>query len=125
MGEATTELFGRLGRRSHQPLLEKASGTLRFDLADGDRVERWHVSVKKGDVVVSRKNAAADCVVRTTADVFESIARGESNAMATVLRGAVAIEGNLDLLILFQRLFPGLPDTRDELPAAGYAGRRR
>jgi hypothetical protein len=125
MGDATTEFFDGLARRGHEPLLEKVSGTLRFDLADGERTERWHITVKKGDVTVSRKNAAAECVVRTGGPVFESIARGERNAIATMLRGAVTIEGSLDLLMLFQRLLPGPPDARGHLPAAGYARRLR
>jgi hypothetical protein len=38
MTDPTAEFFDELGRRGHEPLLEKATGTLRFDIADGKRV---------------------------------------------------------------------------------------
>jgi hypothetical protein len=37
MTDATTEFFHGLGARGHQPLLEKAAGTARFDLSNGKR----------------------------------------------------------------------------------------
>jgi hypothetical protein len=33
------EFFGGLAERGREPLLQHVSGTLRFDLADGERVE--------------------------------------------------------------------------------------
>jgi putative sterol carrier protein len=36
---------------------------------------------------------------------------GKVNAMAAVLRGEVSLEGDLGLVISFQRLFPGPPRT--------------
>jgi putative sterol carrier protein len=125
MANVTEMFFNEVARHSHEPLLEKMSGTVRFDLARGGRIERWHVSVKKGDVKVSRRNAAAESVVRMDAKLFERIVNGEENAMAAVLRGAVRIEGDLDLLMVFQRLFPGPPHAREQVPAAGYARRQR
>jgi putative sterol carrier protein len=35
------------------------------------------------------------------------MAAGKVNAFAAVLRGAIKIEGDPRLLVLFQRLFPG------------------
>ena len=35
MTDATTEFFQELAERGHEPALEKATGTLRFDLSDG------------------------------------------------------------------------------------------
>jgi putative sterol carrier protein len=107
MVDATAEFFERLSRRGHEPLLEKARGTLRIDLDSGERTERWFVSVDKGDIRVSHRNGKADSTLRARKDVFDGLARGEANAMAAVLRGAVAIDGNFELIVLFQRLFPG------------------
>ena len=45
------------------------------------------------------------------------------NAMAAVLRGAVAIEGKVVLLTALQRLFPGTSEAPAE-PPAGYARRQ-
>jgi putative sterol carrier protein len=110
MTDATTEFFQGLATRGHEPVLAKATGTLRFDLRDGGaRAERWLITIDKGDVAVSHKNAKADCVVRADRALFEGIANGESNAMAAFLRGAVEIDGDRGLLLAFQRAFPGPP----------------
>jgi len=109
MADATETFFAELGERGHEPLLEKAKGTIRFELRRGKRTDRWFVAIDKGDVRVSRKNAAADGTVRATKELFDGLARGEVNAMAAVLRGALEFEGDPELLVLFQRLFPGPP----------------
>jgi putative sterol carrier protein len=106
MADATAEFFDRLAARGHEPLLEKAAGTLRFELADDGRRDTWLVTVAKGDVSVSRKDGAADCVVRADRELFDAIAAGEVNAMAALLRGAVAVDGDPEMLVRFQRLFP-------------------
>jgi putative sterol carrier protein len=109
MTDATTEFFEELGRGGHVPLLEKATGTLRFDLRSDKRITRWLVTIDKGDVTVSHKNAKANCVVRAEESLFDGLASGRENAMAAVLRGAVDLEGDQALLLPFQRLFPGPP----------------
>jgi putative sterol carrier protein len=124
MPDATAEFFDEPGRRGHEPWLEKARGTLRFDLVDGEQTDHWLVTIDKGDVSVSRKNIAADCVVRMDKALFDDIVIGEKNAMAALLRGAVGIEGDVELLMLFQRLFPGPPTARGHVPEAGYARRQ-
>ena len=55
--DPTVDFFAALKSRGQEPLLRKASGTLRFDIADGKRTERWLVELKKGDIAVSRRNA--------------------------------------------------------------------
>lgn len=106
---ATREFFEGLARRGHEPLLEKVTGSLRFDLVRNGRTERWHLAIDKGDVTVSRKNEPADCVVRVDRSLFERIAKGEVNAFAAVLRGEAAVEGDPRLLVLCQRLLPSPP----------------
>jgi putative sterol carrier protein len=107
MVDATTEFFEALAERDHEPLLESARGTVRVELANGRKTEHWLVSLDKGDIRVSHRNAKADCTLRTSRHVFDGLARGETNAMAALLRGAVAVEGDSHLLVHFQRLFPG------------------
>lgn len=124
MTDPATEFFDKLGRRAHEPLLEKAQGTLRVELANGKRTEHWLVTVDKGDVSVSRRNTRADCVLRTDRAQFGRIVHGEANAIAAVLRGAATIEGDLELLFLFQRLFPGPPRSGDVRPRVSGGGRR-
>jgi putative sterol carrier protein len=122
MTDATKEFFDKLARRGHEPLLAKVSATLRFDLADGKRTDHWLVALHKGDVAVTRENIEADCVVRTDKALFNRMLTGEVNAMAALLRGSVGVEGNIQLLVLFQRLLPGREATGDE--TTGYARRQ-
>jgi putative sterol carrier protein len=120
----TAEFFDRLAARGHEPLLEKATGTVRFDVTDGKRFERWLVSIHKGDIAVSRRNLRADCVIRADKKLFDSIVTGKENATAALLRGAVGVEGDVGLLVLMQRLFPGPPKSRRRPHTAGYARRQ-
>jgi putative sterol carrier protein len=109
MTTPTTEFFDDLGRRGHEPLLESVTGSFRFEITDGGESERWLVVVNRGDVAVSHRNSAADCTLRAPRTLFDAIARGEANAVAAVLRGAVTMDGEWGLLVRFQRLFPSPP----------------
>ena len=121
---ATSEFFEELGRRGHEPMLEKLTATVCFDLARDGRIERWLLAVDKGDVAVSRRNARADCVIRADGALFDGLASGEVNAMAALLRGAIGVEGEPGVVVLFQRLFPGPEGSRDRRASAGYARRQ-
>jgi predicted lipid carrier protein YhbT len=75
---------------------------------------RWLVTIDRGNVTVVEDPGAATstCTLRTSAATFELIACGQGNAMAAALRGDLLIEGDVQLLLLFQRLFPGPPGAR-------------
>jgi putative sterol carrier protein len=105
------EFFESLGARRHEPLLATASGTIRFDLMDDGETAHWYVSVNKGDVEVSNREDEADAIVTADEDLFDEALAGRSNAMAAVLRGDIDVTGNLGLLITFQRLFAGPPES--------------
>ena len=104
--DPTTEFFAELSSRGHEPLLRKAKGSARFDVRDGRRTERWLLVIDKGDVDVSRRNADADCVVKADRATFDRIVAGELNFMAAGLRAEVSVQGDPQLLVLLQRLFP-------------------
>jgi putative sterol carrier protein len=108
MVDATTEFFEGL-RGRHEHFLETTSGTLRFEIRNGKRTERWFVSIDKGDIDVSHKNARADCTLRSSKNVFDGIATGAVNPLAALLRGQIFAEGNTRVLVRFQRLFPAPP----------------
>jgi putative sterol carrier protein len=116
--DAIAEFFAELGRRGHEPLVENASGSARFDVADGKRTERWLLTIDKGDLSVSRKNAGADCVVRVDRTSFERAVSGKVNLMAAALRGEFSLDGDPRLLVHLQRLFPR-PSRRRRRSAAG------
>ena len=117
-------LLEELGRRGHEPLLEKVSGTIRFEIVDGKKTERRVVSIDKGDVSVSRKNVRADCTLRADKAVFEQLGSGKMNAMAATLRGDIAIDGDSSLLVPFQRLLPGPPRRHRRRRPTATGGRR-
>jgi putative sterol carrier protein len=126
MADATSEFFERLGRVGHVSALEWTTGTLRFDLEGHGRTHRRMVAIKRGAVVVSDTGDEdrADCVVRMPAALFDDLASGRANAMAAMLRGAVAVDGDRTLMIRFQRLFPPAV-ARTSAPADRSTGRRR
>ena len=103
--DTTKQFFQQLEARGHEPRLDKVKGTVRLELANGKRTDRWLLTIDKGDIAVSHGNGEADCVVRTTKEVFEGLATGRTNAVAAVLRGTVGVEGDRGLLVFVQRLF--------------------
>lgn len=122
MTEPTRAFFARLSEQ-HQPTLESMTGTVRLDLADGERTEHWYLRIRKGDVSVAHEDGEADCVLSADIGTFDEILAGRMNAMAALLRGTVRMEGKVFLLTALQRLFPGASDVPAE-PPAGYARRQ-
>jgi putative sterol carrier protein len=106
------QFFHKLDRREHEPLLAKVTGRVRFDLVEGGHTDRWLVTVDKGDTAVSHKVGPAECTVRADRALFERLCRGEENALAAVLRGALVCSGDVELLFAIQRIFPGPPRAR-------------
>jgi hypothetical protein len=120
--DATSRFFGELANRGYEPLLHGASGSVRFELSEGGDTERWLVIVKRGRATVSHAASRADCLVRTDRALFNGIVTGEVNAMAAMLRGDVVIDGDPELLMLFQRLIPGPPEHMDPSMRRGADG---
>ena len=122
---STEAFFDELGGRGHEPLLSGVTGSARFDVVAGGRTRRWLVTVAKGDIHVSRRNAAADVVLRADKASFDRVAAGEGNLTAAVLRGEVAVRGDLRMLVRVQRLFPRPGSGRTRPPATRSAGGAR
>ena len=114
---AATAFFTELAEQGSQPLLKGESGTLRFDLSGGAELERWYVAVSDGDIAVSHRGSGVDTVLRMDETLFDEITRGTANAIASQLRGAIDVEGDLHLMMVFQRLFPGPPLSTGRRPA--------
>jgi len=124
MKDATTAFFEDLSQRGHDSRLDRATGTVRFDIVNGKRVDRWLVAVNKGDVAVSRGNRAADTVFRTDRAVFEQLVQGKTNPVVQMLLGTATLEGKPELLVPFRHLFTG-KSAADPRSTAGYARRQK
>jgi len=124
VSDATAEFFAALAERGHVPFLYRANGTVCIELSHGRRAEAWRVTVSKGDVSVARGRGPADCVVRGQRALFERLVTGQANAVVALLRGDLTLEGDYNLGVLFQRLFPGSSRRRRPRGTAGYARRR-
>jgi putative sterol carrier protein len=121
MTTASATFFEDLAKSGSVPLLQRVKGSMRFDLDEDGSIEHWFVSIDKGVVKVSRKKTAADAVVNTDRSLLDDMVQGRVNATAAALRGLISVEGNLGLIMVFQRLFPGPPGAR---PAKGAAKRK-
>ena len=116
--DPTATFFENLGSQGYEPVLAHIDGTVRFDVAGGDRIEHWFVTIHKGEIAVSRKRARADAVINLEKSLSDEILSGKTNAIARLLRGQIHIEGDLTLIMQLQRVFPRLAGSR-ELRVAG------
>ena len=104
----THEFFDELSRRGHQPLLERVQATIRFEVTDGTvdaDLSRW-VTVDHGNLRVSADEVtAADATIACSASELDDLVTGRTSAMASLLRGALSVQGDPELVVLAQRLF--------------------
>jgi putative sterol carrier protein len=124
MADATAEFFEGLAAHGVEPALRGTNGTLRVDLDRDGRIEHWWVAIRRGVVSISRTDAAADCVVRAKARVFDDLVSGRANAMAATLRNEIVIDGNPAGIVRLQRLFPA-PTGHRVAASARTIGKRR
>ncbi len=106
-----SDFFTALAAPGHLATFEGESATLRFDVADRDQVERWHVTVDDGDTTVTRRTDPADVIVRIDSDRMAELVTGRLNAQAALLRGLLSCEGSAAAAIMFQRCLPGPPGS--------------
>ena len=124
MTDATSKFFDEIGLQGQNPLLQRASGTIRFDLENGKKTDHWLLTIDNGDVTVAHRDGEADTTLALPRTLFEEMARGTTSPIAAVLRGAVAVGGDWRMLVLLRRLFTGAPAIPAR-PTATLAGRSR
>ncbi|HEY2671199.1 MAG TPA: glycogen debranching N-terminal domain-containing protein [Rugosimonospora sp.] len=124
MPDATEQFFDELARRGYEPKLAPACGTGFFDVTENGRSQQWLVRIRNGNIAVSRQRSEADFVVRADRAVFNKLVNGSLNALSAVFCDALAFEGDVRLLVLFQRLFPPPAPTisRPSIDETGPAG---
>ena len=103
--------FAGLAETGHVATFEGQSATVRLDVVNEDGVESWHLTVSRGDVDVTRGDRPADAIMRTDRPQAEAMVTGRLNAQAAILRGALACEGKLAAVVMFQRCLPGPPNS--------------
>jgi SCP-2 sterol transfer family len=106
-----TQFFTGLEQPGHLATFEGESAELRFDVLEGKKVERWHVSITRGDVAVSHSGGPADATVRIDRPYVEALVSGRLNAQAAYLRGLFTCDGSVSALMMFQRCLPGPPGS--------------
>ena len=106
-----TRFFASLDEPGHLATFEGASAEVGFDVLDGKKVERWHVSITNGDVAVTHSGGPADATVRIDRPHLEALVTGRLNAQAAYLRGLFTCEGSPGALMMFQRCLPGPPGS--------------
>jgi len=105
MADPTSDFFERLGQPGARRL-GNVTASIRIDLDRGKATEHWLLAIDKGNISVSRKNTKADAALHTDKEIFDRLARGEASPLASMLRGLVQAEGDTELIVLFQGLFP-------------------
>ena len=105
----TTEFFEQLGRRGHEDLLQRVTASIRFEIAeDGHTVARV-VTIDHGDLRLSADDIPADATISCTGTELGDLVTGRTSAMASLLRGTLAVQGDPELVVLAQRLFSQAP----------------
>lgn len=121
MGSGISDFLGDLGDRGHEPVLARTSGRVCVHVVDEEGAdERRLVCIDDGNIDLVVGDIGADCTLHGSRDTLDRIARGEMNAMAAALRGAITIDGDWGLLVRFHRVFPAPSDQVRE-PAASAA----
>ena len=93
--------------------MRKVSGSIRFEIVDGENVDSWLVAIDKGALTVTREMASADCTIRGDRATFDELVAGRRNVQASLIRGALAVRGELELFFAIQRIFPNPPPGWD------------
>jgi hypothetical protein len=121
---AIDDFFAELERRGHEPMLRRLSATVRWDTLDGDRTEHRLVRIHHGDVQVAVSDEPADCVIVAERAVCDDVVSGRTSALAALLRGAAVVDGDFELMVRAQRLFPRTPGASAGRGVAGAGGRQ-
>jgi hypothetical protein len=124
MTDPTAEFFRGLGRRGHEPLLHDVSGAIRLDVDRGEQTDHWLVKIRNGEVQVSVEDGPADVLIGIDGELADTIVTGQANAMAQLLRGGLTVDGDPEMLVRFQRIFPGPGHGHDRQPATSGGGER-
>ena len=106
MSETVQDFFTALATRRYEPLLHSVSGTVQWNI-EGEG--HWNVVIAKGAITVNRDTGVPDSVLSCNKDTFLALAKGVQNPLTALLRGNLALQGNIGLAQVFQRVFQSQP----------------
>ncbi|EEP74314.1 hypothetical protein MCAG_04641 [Micromonospora sp. ATCC 39149] len=112
MAASAADYLSRCVAGRHDNLPETINGTVRLDLHDEGSTDHWFLTIGDQRVGVSRSAEAADLVVAGDRKVFDRIVAEGTHIGAALVRNDITAQGDLRLLMLLRRLFPGPPDAR-------------
>ncbi len=106
MGAPTEHFFAELTDRRFEPALRPFSGTVLFELRQDSGVDRYFLTIDKGQLAVSRDGMDPDCTLRADTATFDALATGALNPVQALLRGLIEIDGQGILMAALRRVFP-------------------
>jgi putative sterol carrier protein len=111
MSEKTETYFQSLAAKGYQPLLHRVTGSIRFDLEDGDGGHQlWRVAIDHGNLDVRKEGEGSaddtDCVVAGPEDELARILTGQDSFAAAFVRGAITVQGDHTLAQNLRRFSP-------------------
>ncbi|MEU5784411.1 SCP2 sterol-binding domain-containing protein [Micromonospora lupini] len=98
------------GRRPDLPTT--TTGTLRLDMRGEGCTDHWYLTVADQHVRVTRSADDADLLVRADRAVFDQLATGRLHLAEALLRNELTVRGDMALLMLLRRIFPGPAGAR-------------
>ena len=107
MSEQIQKFFTAFATRHYEPLLHSVSGTVQWNI-EGEG--QWNVVIDKGMIAVHRDAVVPDSIISCSKDTFIALTKGEQNPLTAFLQGKLAIQGNIGLAQVFQRIFQNQPD---------------
>ncbi|WP_146603898.1 SCP2 sterol-binding domain-containing protein [Micromonospora deserti] len=109
MAHVIDEFLERLGRGeipTAEFLPPAVRGTVRLDVESDKRTDQWFVTMQKGKARVARAGKEPEAVMRGSRPAFDRLASGEETFVSLLFRNDIIVEGNIQLVDRFSRLFP-------------------
>jgi len=83
----------------------KTAGMNNSYVFDIEGAGTWTVKVADGGVTVDEGDTGGECMISTSAEVFEKVVKGEQNPTAAYMSGKLKIKGDMGAAMKLQKLF--------------------
>lgn len=111
---STSEEFFEQLQGHRKMLADGIDATIRIDIDVGQGyTQHWYIRVCGNEVRTTRDCLDADCVLRGTREVIDSITSGESALVPTLFRNTLSFSGDARLFNVVRKLLPSAPGARD------------